>query len=104
MVSITAKSSRVRRSESAIRALLKEHAQTNITVNEFCKMHAIHTATFYNWRNKYSPTTEQPGVFIPLRINNPVAGVSVFAEIELGGNIIIRLYQPVDCSWFKALL
>jgi len=104
MKHIAAKPSHKRRSESEIRTLLKKRVESNVTVKEFCKIYDIHKATFYNWRNIYNPITEKIAEFIPLQIKKPVAVTSVFAEIELAGQIMIRLYQQVDPSYFKALL
>jgi len=39
-----------------------------------------------------------------VQIKEPVSGNSIFAEIELAGKVMIRFYQHVDPSYFKALL
>ena len=100
----TVKAIRVHRSASEIRALLKEQEQSNVTVNEFCEMYDIRRATFYNWRNRYNTEMKKPEGFITLQISGTGTGTSVFGEIELPGKGMIRLYQPVDPSYFKALL
>ena len=53
------KSTCVQRSESEIRALLKEQEEGNVTVKEFCEIYGIHAATLYNWRKKYNLKTEK---------------------------------------------
>lgn len=98
------KQSRVQRSESEIRTLLKEQEESKVTVKEFCEMCDIHEATFYNWRKKYNPKIEKPEAFIPLQISETGTGTSLFAEIELPGKVMIRLFCKVDPSYFKALL
>jgi hypothetical protein len=104
MESIIVKPSRVRRSEADIRALLIGQQQSGMTVKMFCDTHAIHEATFYNWRNKYNPDNEKTAAFIPLPIKEPLFGHCVFAEIELPGKAMIRLFCKVDSSYLKALL
>jgi len=104
MESTPTKPTRVQRLESEIRTLLKEQKESNVTVKEFCEIYDIHEATFYNWRKKYNPKTGKPEEFIPLRINETATDTSLFAEIELPGKVMIRLFCKVDPSYFKALL
>jgi hypothetical protein len=94
----------ISRTESQIRALLNLYSKKNGTVVEFCKVHKIHKATFYNWRNKYGLQNEKPTAFIPVQFDQPSSGSELFAELELAANVTIRFYQRVDASWFKALL
>jgi hypothetical protein len=94
----------IRRTESQIRTLLNLYSKKNSTVVEFCKVHKIHKATFYNWRNKYDVQIEKPAAFIPVQFDQPSLSSALFAEIEIASNIIVRLYQRVDASWFKSLL
>ena len=98
------KPTRVQRSESEIKAILKEQETSNVTVKEFCEIYDIHEATFYNWRNKYGPKVEKTGEFIEMDIGEITAEPSLFAEIELPGKIVLRLFQKVDPSYFKALI
>jgi transposase-like protein len=98
------KATRVQRSESEIRAMLKEQEESNVTVKEFCEIYGMHEATLYNWRKKYNPKSEKPEEFIALQINETGRSSSLFAEIELPGKVMIRLFQKVDPSYFKALL
>lgn len=101
----TVQPTRVQRREPEIRALLKEQEQSDVTVKEFCEMYQIHEATFYNWRKKYNPKPEKPGEFIALQLSEAAGSdTSLFAEIELPGKAMIRLYRAVDPSYFKALL
>lgn len=94
----------IRRSESQIRALLKEREKSNISAKEFCEIHEIHRATFYNWLNKYRPKIEKPEEFIAVQLNDIVSEASLFAEIVFSGKVTVRLFQKVDASYFKALL
>ena len=102
----SSKSSRVRRSASEIRALLKEKEQSNVSVKEFCEIYDIHEATFYNWKKRYDTKAEHSSVggFIPMQISEPVTDISLFAEIELPGKMTIRIFRKVDPCYFKALL
>lgn len=94
----------VRRTESQIRTLLSLYSEKNSTVLEFCKVHKIHKATFYNWRNKYDVQIEKPTAFVPVQFNQPASGSELFAEMELASNVTVRFYQRIDASYFKALL
>ena len=93
-----------RRTEKEIRSLLYLHHNYKGTVTEFCKVHKIHKATFYNWRNKYivEPAGEQS--FVPLQFCDPVREGTLFAEIELANDVTIKLFHKVDASYFKVLL
>lgn len=94
-----------RRSEAQIRKLLNLQAQNaNLTVTEFCRLNKIHKANFYNWRNKYGTDIVKPGHFIPVHLDDSAAESTLFAELELGTKIKIRLFQKVEASYFKALL
>jgi len=55
----------VRRTEKQIRSLLHLGQKYHGTVTEFCEVHKIHKATFYNWRNKYSDPTTNRASFCP---------------------------------------
>ena len=93
-----------RRTEKQIRSLLQQGQNYPGTITAFCKVHKIHKATFYNWRNKYGiqPVTGQ--AFVPLQISNPLQEACLFAEIELASKVTVRIFHKVDASWLKALL
>lgn len=93
-----------RRTETQIRSLLYRQQNYKGTVIEFCKVHKIHKATFYNWRNKYIVEPEREQAFVPLQFSDHLQVASLFAEVDLASQITIRLFQKVDASWFKALL
>ena len=91
--------------ESQIKKLLYKQAQnTNLTITEFCRLNKIHKANFYNWRNKYGADIVKPGHFIPVHLEDSASESSLFAELDLGPKIKIRLFQKVDAAYFKALL
>jgi hypothetical protein len=93
-----------RRTESQIRKLLGLQEKQDITVTAFCKSHKIHKATFYNWRNKYSPMPARQQEFVPVQFAEPIAGpATLFAEIELPSKVSIRLFHKVDVTYFKSL-
>ena len=95
----------VRRSESQILKLLSLQAQNaNLTVTEFCRLNKIHKANFYNWRNKYGSDLVKPGHFIPVHMDDSASEPTLFAELELGPNIKIRLFQKVEAAYFKTLM
>ena len=94
----------VRRTEKQIRSLLRLRQNYHGTITEFCKVHKIQKATFYNWRNKYGIQAETVQAFVPLEISDHLQGTCLFAEIELAQKVTVRLFHKVDASWFKALL
>lgn len=94
----------IRRSEQEIRALLSIQEKSDIPVLAFCKAHKINKATYYNWRNKYGAHIDKDAKFVPLQLSQDSLTPALFGEIELASKIIVRVYQPVDASWFKSLL
>lgn len=95
---------RVQRSELEIRAILQEQQTSNASIKELCEIYEIHEATFYNWRKKYGPVEEKSGKFIEMKVDEVSAGPSLFAEVELRGKLVVRFFQKVEPSYFKALL
>lgn len=93
-----------RLTEKQIRSLLYLQQNYKGTVIEFCKIHKIHKATFYNWRNKYIIEPARGQAFVPLQFSDHLPLASMFAEIELAPQITIRLFHKVDASYFKGLL
>lgn len=94
----------VRRSEQEIRALLSLRKKSDLPVIAFCKAHKIHKATYYNWRNKYDAQINGDAKFVPVQLSQDSLAPALFGEIELASKVIVRVYQPVDASWFKSLL
>ena len=94
----------IRRSEKQIRALLSIQDKSDISVTAFCKVHQIHKATYYNWRNKYGPQIETAAKFIAVQLGQGRSEPALFGEIEFPSKVIVKLYQQVDASWFKSLL
>jgi len=84
-----------------IMELLKEQQECGISIQEFCRKKGIPSQRFYGWRKRYAHRLAQPS-FVPLRLANNAS--DAFAEIELRGKLILRIYQPVDASYLKALL
>lgn len=93
-----------RRSESEIKALLQEQAQSNLTVVEFCKIHHFHKASFYYWRNKYTGAPAKAQKFIPVQLKEVTSEGTLFAEIEISRKGTVRLFHKVDCSYIKSLM
>ena len=94
---------RKRRTVAEIRLLLDEQEKSSCTVKEFCAARRISENNFYNWRKKYSFGQEGDGNFVSLQMNMTDTVTTPFAEIELPGKVIIRLFSKVEPSWFKAL-
>ncbi len=94
----------VRRTEKQIKSLLYRQQNYKGTVIEFCKVHKIHKATFYNWRNQYGVESAGEQAFVPLQFFWSSAGDFPVCWIELAPQITIRLFHKVDASYFKGLL
>ncbi len=99
-----AKKIRVFRGKEAIVNILNEYKKSNLSVKGFCIENNIASASFHNWKKKYSngrtKRVAQPG-FATLRVSPsaPVAGPGLFAEVN-----IIKIYQPVSAAYLKELL
>lgn len=100
------RTSRLRKKK--ILSLLNDYdSRDDVTVIEFCKMHRIHKATFYNWRKRYANKEQhnrKPKGFVPVKLTTPsYASISdtssLFAEVNG-----IRLYHFVSADYLKALL
>ena len=94
----------VRRTRKQIIKLLKEYHKTEgMSVVDFCQMHKIKKARFYNWQKRFNsalPGDDKPGGFIPLQpIASSVSEPQLFAEVNG-----IRLYQVVAPDYLKALI
>jgi Transposase len=94
--------------EKKILSILNEYDNgDDLTVLEFCKMHKIHKATFYNWRKRYANKEQyksKPKGFVPVELTTPsypsISDTSsLFAEVNG-----IRLYHFVSADYLKALL
>jgi hypothetical protein len=100
----------VRYSETKIRSFLHLCQTKALTVADFCESHNISRATFYNWRNKYTPLAAKPRVkeklpdFIPVGFHDQLSEPVLFAEIQLSSEVTVKIYQKVEASYFKALI
>jgi hypothetical protein len=98
MENISASKRRVFRSKSMILELLEEQRKSGLSIQAFCNRHGIASASFHNWKKKFSAvdlSSTVPG-FTPLQIR--AASASLFAEVNG-----IRLYQPVSAGYLKEL-
>lgn len=88
------------RSKQEIARLLKEHAQSGLSVKAFCAGLPIAEGTFYHWKKKFSKDIGATGKagFAPIEIV-PSAGNGLFAEVAS-----IKIYQPVSAAYLKELL
>ena len=96
----THKKVKIFRSKREIAQLLKEHAQSGLSVKAFCAGLPIAEGTFYHWKKKFSKNTDPAGKagFAPIEIV-PSAGNGLFAEVGS-----IKIYQPVSAAYLKELL
>jgi len=92
---------RSRRSIPQIHELLKQFAESKISVADFCKSNRIDKGTFYKWQSRYKHIvplkTERPG-FADVRII-PSSSPALFAEVG-----VIKIFQPVAASYLKELV
>lgn len=93
--------------EKKILSILNDYDnRDDLTVLEFCKMHKIHKATFYNWQKRYANIEQhksKPKGFVPVELTTTYPSISdtssLFAEVNG-----IRLYHFVSADYLKALL
>ena len=92
---------RSRRSIPQIHDLLKQFAESKVSVADFCKTNNIDKGTFYKWQSRYKHIVqlrnELPG-FADVRII-PSLSPALFAEVGA-----IKIFQPVTASFLKELL
>lgn len=95
---------RVFRGKETILNILGEYKKSNLSIKAFCIENNIASASFHNWKKKYSDNranrVAQPG-FTTLRINPsvPVMEPALFAEVRG-----IKIYHRVDAVYLKELL
>lgn len=95
---------RYRSREEILRLLDKLERSEGVTVKEFCRMHDISEATYYNWRIRYrsKSTKEQKSAgfieIIPSAASAAPVSAAIFAEVRG-----IRLYQRVSADYLKTL-
>jgi transposase-like protein len=92
----------VRRSPEEIQQLLEVFEKNGeSSVKDFCQLHGIREATYYNWRKRYRSNASQPASegFIAIVPSEKIAQPIVpFAEVKG-----IRIYQPVPAEYLKTL-
>jgi hypothetical protein len=99
-----AKKIRIFRGKETILSILSEYKKSNLSIKAFCIENNIASASFHNWKKKYSNSQAdrvgQPG-FTALRITSSalVTGPGLFAEVNS-----IKIYQPVSAAYLKELL
>ena len=97
------KPAKIRRTESEICRLMDVFDKGEMRVKDFCGLHNISDATFYNWRKKYPPVESTPSKgFIEIIPSLPARDLPedrLFARV---GDIC--LYQPVSPDYLKSLL
>ena len=89
------------RSEQEKHSVIAEFEKAgNITVKDYCKIHQIHPATFYNWQKRYRAKTEPKG-FVPVSVlmDDHSSEEVLFAEVRG-----IKIYQWVEAAYLKKLL
>jgi hypothetical protein len=90
------------RNEEKILFLLDEYKKSNLSIKGFCIENDISSASFHNWKKKYSKRMVKPGRqpgFAKLQITPPAVVSAPFAEVKG-----IKIYQWVTASYLKELL
>ena len=60
--------------------------ESSLAVAEFCRLHAVSTASFYNWRRKLRDTDRERGGFVPVNVTA--------AEQRLAQPVPVRVVWP----------
>ena len=79
-------------------ALISEQQDGSLTQAEFCRTKGLSLATFSNWKRKLSgnpkPINQEQPDFIELPVvSEPLARQTWDIELELPGNVILRMRQ-----------
>jgi Transposase len=94
---------RVFRGEGAILNILADYKKSKLSIKAFCLEHNIASATFHNWKKKYSGRSVKPARptgFAELQITSPATREApLFAEVRG-----IKIYQWVAAAYLKELL
>jgi hypothetical protein len=104
MEAISAKKVRVFRGKETILNILNDYKKSNLSIKAFCQDNKLASATFHNWKKKYSNTLRKPDVqpgFATLQItpSAPIVAPALFAEVKG-----IKIFQPVTAAYLKELL
>lgn len=98
-----AKKIRIFRSEETILNILTEYKKSKLSIKIFCAANNIASASFHNWKKKYSKRTVKPAKptgFAALQITSPPAVAEpLFASVKE-----IKIYQWVTAAYLKELL
>lgn len=90
----------VRRTTEQIKSLMNEYENSELSDNDFCKLHQIKKIYLARWIKRYRKNKSPKGFVAVLTPNECLDHKEVlFAEYRG-----IRFYQPVDPSYFKALV
>ncbi|MCF6401234.1 transposase [Chitinophaga filiformis] len=95
---------RGKRDLEQIRYLLEQKVHENISLKDFCRMHEISEATYYNWKKRTVVKSEKiPTSFISSVIKNDPVEDMLFVEIEKPGGITIRIFRQMPAEFIKSL-
>lgn len=94
------KSRKIRRTPEEINSILLAYESSGLSSKEFCKLHQIQTLYLKRWLKRYRNSNPAKGFVELLPTSESTTAVSgLFAEYRG-----IRFYQPVEPSYFKALV
>ena len=92
------------RSKEEILQILEEQANSGMSIKLFCEERGVNRITFNKWRSRYRQRAEgqeSKGGFTQLHIVSPDNHEQPVLFAEVRG---IKIYQPVDAAYLKALL
>lgn len=49
--------------------LIQQHEQSGLTIAEFCQLHEVSTASFYQWRRKTRNQSDPRGEFLAVEVS-----------------------------------
>jgi len=49
--------------------LIQQHEQSDLTISDFCDLHEISTASFYQWRRKFRDQADPQGEFLAVEVS-----------------------------------
>ena len=92
-----------RRTPSQIISLLTEYENSSLTADDFCEQYQIKRFNLTRWLRLYRKNRIPPKGFVAVSVAKEVEPL-VQKDVLFAEYLGIRFYQPVDPTYFKALL
>jgi|SRR4051794_38756398 transposase-like protein len=82
--------------------LIRQHSQSKLSVNAFCREHGVSDQSFYNWRKRLSGS--EPVRFALVQGGVPVTNDSAPVELILACGDHLRIAPGIDAATLRTVL